>query len=158
MWYTLGSLFYFFLAIIVSQFIVDKNIKIAYWLMLFLLHISLSNIYMSTYFYIKLRETPGIKGQRGDPGEMGSNGSNGVCVVSPSCGIANCRDLIDKELVKQVPEYGTIRNKISGSIMLTDDEKRILSKLNDFIDILIPVCESGKMTKSEFVSHIKNSL
>ena len=158
MWYTLGSLFYFFLAIIVSQFISDKNIKIAYWLMLFLLHISLSNIYMSTYFYIKLRETPGIKGQRGDPGEMGSNGSNGVCVVSPSCGIANCRDLIDKELVKQVPEYGTIRNKISGSIMLTDDEKRILSKLNDFIDILIPVCESGKMTKSEFVSHIKNSL
>ena len=89
---------------------------------------------------------------------MGSNGSNGVCVVSPSCGIANCRDLIDKEMVKQVPEYGTIRNKISGSIMLTDDEKRILSKLNDFIDILIPVCESGKMTKSEFVSHIKNSL
>lgn len=158
MWYTLGSLFYFFLAIIVSQFIADRNIKIAYWLMLFLLHISLSNIYMSTYFYIKLRETPGIKGQRGDPGEMGSNGSNGVCVVSPSCGIANCRDLIDKEMVKQVPEYGTIRNKISGSIMLTDDEKRILSKLNDFIDILIPVCESGKMTKSEFVSHIKNSL
>jgi len=158
MWYTLGSLFYFFLAIIVSQFIADRNIKIAYWLMLFLLHISLSNIYMSTYFYIKLRETPGIKGQRGDPGEMGSNGSNGVCVVSPSCGIANCRDLIDKEMVKQVPEYGTIRNKISSSIMLTDDEKRILSKLNDFIDILIPVCESGKMTKSEFVSHIKNSL
>jgi len=158
MWYTLGSLFYFFLAIIVSQFIADRNIKIAYWLMLFLLHISLSNIYMSTYFYIKLRETPGIKGERGDPGEMGSNGSNGVCVVSPSCGIANCRDLIDKEMVKQVPEYGTIRNKISGSIMLTDDEKRILSKLNDFIDILIPVCESGKMTKSEFVSHIKNSL
>jgi len=158
MWYTLGSIFYFFLAIIVSQFIADRNIKIAYWLMLFLLHISLSNIYMSTYFYIKLRETPGIKGQRGDPGEMGSNGSNGVCVVSPSCGIANCRDLIDKEMVKQVPEYGTIRNKISGSIMLTDDEKRILSKLNDFIDILIPVCESGKMTKSEFVSHIKNSL
>ena len=68
MWYTLGSLFYFFLAIIVSQFIADRNIKIAYWLMLFLLHISLSNIYMSTYFYIKLRETPGIKGQRGDPG------------------------------------------------------------------------------------------
>lgn len=158
MWYTLGSLFYFFLAIIVSQFIADRNMKIAYWLMLFLLHISLSNIYMSTYFYIKLRETPGIKGPRGDPGEMGSNGSNGVCVVSPSCGIANCRDLIDKEMVKQVPEYGTIRNKISGSIMLTDDEKRILSKLNDFIDILIPVCESGKMTKSEFVSHIKNSL
>ena len=158
MWYTLGSIFYFFLAIIVSQFIADRNIKIAYWLMLFLLHISLSNIYMSTYFYIKLRETPGIKGERGDPGEMGSNGSNGVCVVSPSCGIANCRDLIDKEMVKQVPEYGTIRNKISGSIMLTDDEKRILSKLNDFIDILIPVCESGKMTKSEFVSHIKNSL
>ncbi len=158
MWYTIGSLFYFFIAIIVSQFIKDPNLKIAYWLMLFLLHISLSNIYMSTYFYIKLRETPGIKGERGDPGEKGPDGSNGVCVISPSCGIANCRDLIDKELVKDIPEYAKIRNKISKSIMLNDDEKRILSKLNDFTDLLIPMCESGKMTKSEFVTHIKNSL
>lgn len=158
MWYTISSLFYFFIAIIVSQFIKDSNLKIAYWLMLFLLHISLSNIYMSTYFYIKLRETPGIKGERGDPGEKGPDGSNGVCVISPSCGIANCRDLIDKELVKNIPEYAKIRNKISKSIMLNDDEKRILSKLNDFTDLLIPMCESGKMTKSEFVTHIKNSL
>lgn len=158
MWYTIGSLFYFFIAIIVSQFISDQNLKISYWLMLFLLHVSLSNIYMSTWFYIKLRETPGIKGERGDPGDKGPDGSDGVCVISPSCGIANCRELIEKELVKEVPEYKNIKNKISQSIMLNDDEKRILGKLNDFIDMLIQVCESGKMTKSEFVSHIKNSL
>jgi hypothetical protein len=158
MWYTISSLIYFFIAIIVSQFISDPNLKISYWLMLFLLHISLSNIYMSTYFYVKLRETPGIKGERGDPGEKGPDGSDGVCVISPSCGIANCRGLIEKELVKEVPEYKTIKTKIEQSIILTDDEKRILGKMNDFIDVLIQVCESGKMTKSEFLSHIKKSL
>lgn len=158
MWYTISSLFYFFIAIIVSQFIKDPNLKVAYWLMLFLLHVSLSNIYMSTYFYIKLRETPGIKGARGEPGEKGPDGSNGVCVISPSCNIANCKDVINKELVKQIPEYKTIRNKIENSIMLNDNEKRILMKMNDYIDLLIPVCESGKMTKSEFITHIKNSL
>jgi hypothetical protein len=158
MWYTIGSIFYFFLAIILSQFIAEPNLKITYWLMLFLLHISLSNIYMSTYFYIKLRETPGIKGERGSPGVKGQKGSNGVCVVSPSCGIANCRGLIEKEMIKRIVEYKDIKNKISQSIMLNADDKRILNKLNGYIDVLLPICESGKMSKSEFINHIKNSL
>jgi hypothetical protein len=113
---------------------------------------------MSTYFYIKLRETPGIKGERGSPGVKGQKGSNGVCVVSPSCGIANCRGLIEKEMIKRIVEYKDIKNKISQSIMLNADDKRILNKLNGYIDVLLPICESGKMSKSEFINHIKNSL
>ena len=54
MWYTVLSLIYFMIATIISQYIIDRNLRVTYWLMLFLLHISLSNIYMSTYFYIKL--------------------------------------------------------------------------------------------------------
>ncbi len=158
MWYTIGSLFYFFIAIVVAQFIVDPNLKIAYWLMLFLLHISLSNIYMSTYFYIKLREFPGIQGPRGPPGDPGPKGSDGVCVISPSCNIANCRGLIQKELAKEIPEFKTILNKRKNSINLTDDEKRILQKMNGYVDILLPVCENSNMTKREFISHIKKSL
>lgn len=158
MWYTIGSLFYFFLATIISQFIADPNLKITYWLMLFLLHVSLSNIYMSTYFYIKLRETPGIKGERGDPGETGAKGSNGTCIISPQCGIANCRGLIEKEIMKQVVEYRDIKKKMKKSIMLNSDEKRILNKINGYIDLLLPICESGEMSKSEFITHIKNSL
>ena len=158
MLYTISSLVYFFIAIIVAQFIVDPNLKIAYWLMLFLLHISLSNIYMSTYFYIALRETPGIQGERGDPGDPGTKGSNGVCVISPSCGIANCRGLIEKELQKNIPEYRTIRRKMKRGIMTNDSDKRILQKINGYIYLLLPVCESGTMTKGEFVSHVKKSL
>ena len=158
MFYTIGSLFYFFLAIIFSQFIVDQNLKITYWLMLFLLHVSLSNIYMSTYFYVKLRETPGVKGARGEPGGKGPKGSNGVCIVSPTCGIANCRGLIENEMIKRIVEYKDIKAKINQSIMLNSDEKRILNKLNGYIDVLLPICESGEMSKAEFIGHIKNSL
>ena len=42
--------------------------------------------------------------------------------------------------------------------MLNADDKRILNKLNGYIDVLLPICESGKMSKSEFINHIKNSL
>ena len=113
---------------------------------------------MSTYFYIKLRETPGIKGERGSPGEKGLKGSNGVCIVSPSCGIANCRGLIEKEMMKNILEYKEIKNKMKNNIMLNSEEKRILNKLNGYIDVLLPVCESGEMSKTEFINHIKNSL
>jgi len=113
---------------------------------------------MSTFFYIKLRETPGIKGQRGEYGESGQMGSNGTCIISPKCGITNCRNLIEKELEKNIEEYKDIKNKVQSSIMLNSEEKRILNKLNSYIDVLLPVCESGDMSKSEFINHIKNSL
>ena len=42
--------------------------------------------------------------------------------------------------------------------MINSEEKQIIQKINDDIDLLNPICESGDMTKSEFISHIKNSL
>ncbi len=155
---TISTIVFFFIAIIVSQFIADMNLKTAYWLMLLLLYISCANIYMSAYFYAKLRSQSGLIGARGDPGDPGPRGSNGVCVITPNCGIVNCRDLIEKEIAKRISVYKKIKNDIENGNMLKSDQKKILRKINTFIDILIPVCESGKMTKTEFISHIDETI
>jgi|TARA_B110000881_G_C18428269_1_gene439527 hypothetical protein len=158
MLFTISTVVFFFIAIIISQFIADMNLKIAYWLMLLLLYISCANIYISAYFYAKLRSQSGLQGKRGDPGDSGPRGSNGVCVITPNCGIVNCRSLIEKEISSRITVYKKIKDDIKNGNMLSSDQKKILRKINTFIDVLIPVCESGKMTKSEFITHIDETI
>ena len=70
-----------FASIILSKFIVDKDLQAIYWLIVFLLTVTVGNIYMTFRYYIKLRNEPGVKGERGSPGEKGQKGSNGVCTI-----------------------------------------------------------------------------
>ena len=95
---TIIALTIVFLSIIINKFIVDPQLQYIYWLVVFLLFVSVSNIYMTMHYYVKLRNEPGIKGERGDPGEKGQGGSTGVCEINTGCGaIQNCRDLIEEE-------------------------------------------------------------
>ena len=68
----------FLIAILLSSFIEGSKLKIMYWLVVTLLFISVFNIYLTTKYYIKLRNEPGIRGERGDPGLQGDQ-SRGVC-------------------------------------------------------------------------------
>lgn len=143
MFYWLYSVLYIFLTIIVSSLIIEQNLKLIFFLIMFLLYISVYNIFITFEYYIKLRNNPGIKGDRGDPGEEGPDGNNGVCAMAKGCGIANCRKLIVDELSKTFPEYKNIRKKISKSIELSNNEKKQLRQINTYIDILIPQCEQA---------------
>ena len=156
--FTITSVVGFFITIIISQFIEDYNLKVAYWLMLFLLYISYANIYMSSYFYSKLRSQPGKQGPRGSPGTQGANGSDGVCDITPNCNIVNCKDLIEKTLKEAYPEYAKIVSKMDESFQLTGEETRMIEQMNQYIDLLTPVCNSTKKTKDQFVSYIKDSI
>ena len=137
-WY---SIFYVFLTIIIGQLITDKNIKVVFLAVMFLLYISCYNIYITFKYYIKLRNNPGIKGDRGTPGISGQKGSNGVCSMAKNCGISNCRKLIKDTLSKKFTEYKNIRTKQNKNIELSKTEKGQLKKFNTYIDILIPQCE-----------------
>lgn len=143
MFYWLYSVLYIFLTIIISSLIIEQNLKLIFFLIMFLLYVSVYNIFITFDYYIKLRNNPGIKGDRGDPGESGQDGNNGVCTMAKGCGIANCRKLIVDELSKTFPEYKKIRSKISKSIELSSNEKKQLRQINTYIDILIPQCEQA---------------
>ena len=156
---TIIALTIVFLSIIINKFIVDPQLQYIYWLVVFLLFVSVSNIYMTMYYYIKLRNEPGIKGERGDPGEKGQVGSNGVCEINTGCGaIENCRDLIEEELLTLMPEYANVLKK-------RDEEKKelnakdnsILRQVNGYIGLLEPKCKSGRYTVEEMKKLIADS-
>ena len=156
--YFIISTILIFIGIIVGQFIPDPNLKLSYWLLFFLLFITYSNIYLSIVFYTMLRNNPGIKGERGDPGEKGGKGSDGVCTLTTNCAISNCRGVIEKELSKLLPQYKRLLEKRKRNILFNDNDKQILRQVNSYIEILLPVCESGKMPKEEFLKHINQSI
>ena len=156
---TIIALTIVFLSIIINKFIVDPQLQYIYWLVVFLLFVSVSNIYMTMYYYIKLRNEPGIKGERGDPGEKGQVGSNGVCEINTGCGaIENCRDLIEEELLTLMPESANVLKK-------RDEEKKelnakdnsILRQVNGYVGLLEPKCKSGRYTVEEMKKLIADS-
>ena len=156
---TIIALTIVFLSIIINKFIVDPQLQYIYWLVVFLLFVSVSNIYMTIYYYTKLRNEPGIKGERGDPGGKGQVGSNGVCEINTGCGaIENCRNLIEEELLTLMPEYANVLKK-------RDEEKKelnakdnsILRQVNGYVGLLEPKCKSGRYTLEEMKKLIADS-
>ena len=93
-------------------------------------------------YYIKLRNNPGIKGERGVPGISGQMGSDGVCSMAKNCSISNCRKLITDTIATKFPEYKVILKKQNKNIELNGREKKQLRHINTYIDILIPQCET----------------
>lgn len=152
MFFTISSIVFLFIIIIVSNFIQDYNLKVAYWLMLFLLYVSYSNIYLSTYFYAELRENPGIQGERGESGEMGASGSDGMCVITPNCNIPKCDDFIESVIKERYLPYHEILKKIERGeeSTLTKEEKKIKDNINIYKETLIPQCENSNMTVDQF--------
>ncbi len=147
-----------FLSIIMGKFIVNPSLQGIYWLLMFLLFVSAGNIYLTYYYYVKLRNEPGIKGERGDVGEAGEDGNEGMCVINTQCNaIQNCREFLQSELKKISPEYSSVLEKEDQSIALNDNDTEIVEKINNYISILEPKCKSGLYTKEEMITLIESS-
>lgn len=136
------ALIYLGLCIVISNLFLgpDKNIKIIFYLIMFLLYISMNNVYYSFNYYVKLRNHKGLKGDRGDPGDQGLKGSNGTCIMSKGCGILNCKNLILEELMIKFPEIKPIINKVDDNISLSPIEEKKYNLVNKYTDILLPQC------------------
>ena len=149
----------FSISIIISQFITDPNLRIAFWLMLFLIYISYVNIHLSTYFYTKLREQPGLQGPRGNFGERGPQGSNGTCIVTEECGVVSDQynELFQDEIKKQNESYRNIMTKVKNGIILDDDEKQIKNMIEDFIAKVKTKAEEEKWPLSKVKEEITNT-
>lgn len=147
-----------FLSIIVGKFIVNPSLQSIYWLLMFLLFVSVANIYLTYYYYVKLRNEPGLKGERGDPGDRGEDGNEGMCVINTQCNaIQNCREFLQEECGKLSPQYNSVLEKEKNSIALTDNDYHIIEKVNSYISILEPKCQSGQYTREQMEQLIKDS-
>ena len=140
--WTWFSIFYVFASVTISQLLIEQKLRLVFMMIMFLLYVSIYNVYFSFKYYVKIRNEPGIKGDRGDQGAGGDKGSDGVCAMAKSCGIASCRPLIIDTLIEHFPEYKDIRNKLADNEELSQKDKKINKQINEYINILIPQCES----------------
>ena len=155
---TIIAIIIVFVAIIIGQFIVNPTLQPVYWMLVFLLYVSVANIYMTFYYYIKLRNEPGIKGERGSPGIKGEGGGKGVCVINTQCdAIQLCDDFIKKHLTTLLPAYEKVLDKQNNSQLLNNRDRSILSQVQRYTEILKPKCESGKYSKEEMGKLIEDS-
>jgi hypothetical protein len=72
----------------------EVKYKIAYFMIICLLGLSVLNIYLSIVYYIKLRNDPGIPGEMGKKGPSGVKGLPGKCSFTETCGIDDPRKKI----------------------------------------------------------------
>ena len=159
MFFTILSLIIIFVAIIISQFLIEPELQPIFCMIFLLLFVCYANIYMAIYYYVKLRNNPGIQGERGEPGLKGSKGSQGVCVIDTSCdALQNCNELIENTLKEKISEYKSIREKMEKGFRLTNKEKKVLEGLQTYKSILLVKCESGAYTREEFKDIVTNSL
>jgi len=148
-----------FATIIISKFVVDPALHPLYWLIVFLVLVSVTNIYMTIYYYVKLRNEPGIMGERGDPGIKGSKGSNGVCMMNTSeDATANCRDLLKNLFEENNDHYKKVIEKEKDNKQLSNSDKEIKRKIEDHIQIIEPLCKSGDYDITDILNKVKESL
>ena len=75
----------------ISFFITEPSYKLAYFMIIGLGFLCLLNIYLTVFYYIKIRNTEGTAGPMGPKGNRGPKGEPGKCSFSETCGIPNPR-------------------------------------------------------------------
>jgi hypothetical protein len=155
--WTLLLIIVFITSMIFSFTIEEKTLKICFWLVMFLLGLTLFNIILSIQYYIELRNDPGLKGPRGPAGRKGPKGMPGVCSVDVECGTEKCRERILKALQAAYPEIdpGCLAN---ANQCLSNDQKEKVGVLTKEVDKLEAKCKLSQDPVNIFVDKIKPQL
>ena len=152
--WTLLLIVIFIITLIFSFSIEDSTLKICYWLVVFLLGLTIFNIILSISYYVKLRNDPGIKGPRGPPGKKGPKGSPGTCLMDDECTRDSCRTKIEETVKISFPEIDA-KCLSDVSQCLSPDQKEQSSIIRKQIDILEEQCKKSTDPVSIFVNKIK---
>ena len=152
--WTLLLIIIFILTLLFSFTIEEGTLKICYWLVVFLLGLTIFNIILSVQYYIKLRNDPGIKGPRGPSGRKGPKGQPGVCSMEDECGKDTCRKKIQDAVKIAFPEIDSECIENVNQCM-SPDQKEQVAILNKQIDALEKQCKASTDPVSVFINKIK---
>ena len=75
----------YLILLVLSMFIDNSTYKMYYFLIIILGTLAFLNVYLAFYYYIKLRNEPGIPGPRGPKGDPGPIGKKGSCDINQNC-------------------------------------------------------------------------
>ena len=133
----------------------ETKYKIAYFMILMLLCLSILNIYLSVVYYIQLRNDPGIPGEQGSKGVRGAKGSPGKCSFSEKCGIQNARTTI---LNTANQMYDIPQDCLDKPSLTTCKDQNTLDEampINKQINMLEKIAYSTTMSQKDFESKLK---
>jgi len=133
----------------------EVKYKIAYFMIICLLGLSILNIYLSIVYYIKLRNEPGIPGEMGKKGPGGVKGLPGKCSFTESCEFEDPRGKILNvantmyDIPNDCLDNPTLENCNDNQDML---EQSI--PINKQINMLEKIAYSTKMTEKDFMDKL----
>ena len=133
----------------------EVKYKIAYFMIICLLGLSILNIYLSIVYYIKLRNEPGIPGEMGKKGPLGVKGLPGKCSFTESCKFEDPRGKILNvantmyNIPNECLDNPTLENCNDNQDML---EQSI--PINKQINMLEKIAYSTKMTEKDFMDKL----
>ncbi len=113
------------------------------------------------YYYIALRNDPGIPGPRGPKGSKGPTGKRGKCVMNDTCSFtpADADNILYDmaaskfETSKSCLKEPSLKNCAGGA-----SEVERIKPVNVQIKMLEAIANQGIYTKDEFKTKINNSL
>lgn len=133
----------------------EVKYKIAYFMIVCLLGLTVLNVYMSIVYYIQLRNAPGLPGAMGKKGPTGVKGIPGKCSFTETCEIKNSRDKI---VAVANTMYGISSDCINNPTLSTCINQDTLDEaipINKQIDMLEQIAYSTTMSEKDFMSKIK---
>jgi hypothetical protein len=130
----------------------EVKYKIAYFMIICLLGLSILNIYLSVVYYIQLRNDTGVAGQQGPKGPKGAKGAPGKCSYAKECGIKDGRKIIldiAEQMYPDIPR-GCLDNP---SLRTCNNDQNTLEEampVHDQIGMLEKIAYSTTMSEDDF--------
>jgi hypothetical protein len=141
----------FIILLSIGFMIPEVKYKIAYFMIISLLGLSILNIYLAIVYYIQLRNDPGIPGQQGSQGPKGAQGPPGKCSYAEKCGIDNARELILDVASTMYPDIP--RTCLDKPSTAKCGDQNILEQampINTQINMLEKIAYSSTMSEKDF--------
>ena len=129
--------------------------KIAYFMIVCLLGLTVLNVYMSIVYYIQLRNDPGVPGTVGNKGPKGVKGLPGKCSFTQTCEIKNPRDKI---IAVANTMYGISKDCIDKPSINTCGDQDTLEQsmpIHQQINMLEQIARSTNMAEEDFMNKIQ---
>ena len=140
--------------IAIGFMIPEVKYKIAYFLILCLLGLTILNIYLSIVYYIQLRNDPGTPGDIGAKGPQGVKGLPGKCSFTESCEIKDARNKILQiaNTMYNIP-VDCLDTPTKESCKDQDTLEQAIP-INKQIDMLEQIAYSTTMSEEDFLAKI----
>ena len=133
----------------------ELKFKIAYFMIIMLLGLTVLNVYLSIVYYIQLRNDPGIPGPQGPKGLKGSKGVPGKCSFAEQCGIQDARNFL---LNTANEMYDIPQNCLDNPTLETcenQDRLELAKPINKQINMLEKIAYSTTMSQKDFENKVK---